>query len=93
MKNSKNKNGVVHKSDVLDLVNNHICNYVTDKDSHEIIFALYKLIDDIKDMPVLEANWLRDDDGAWKCSHCGNRFSNATDRRYNHCDECGYTMV
>ena len=56
MKNSKNKNGVVHKSDVLDLVNNYIRNYVTDKDSHEIIFVLYKLVDDINDMPVLEAN-------------------------------------
>ena len=43
MKNSKN--GIVNKSDVLEL-NNRIHSYATDKDKHDIVFVLYKLVDD-----------------------------------------------
>ena len=91
----KLKNGTVLKSDVLELVNNHIRNYATDNNSHsrDVVVSLYKLVDEIYDMPVREANWVRDTDGAWKCSNCGHRFFNATGRWHNHCDECGYTMV
>lgn len=87
------KNGTVLKSDVLALINCHIRAYVVDNTKHEAVLALYKLSDAIDDMPVREANWLRDTDGAWKCSHCGNRFFNGTGRWHNYCDECGYTMV
>ena len=86
-------NGTVLKSEVLALVNSHIRTYTIDKQSYDIVLALYKLTDDIDSMPVREANWLRDTDGAWKCSNCGHRFFNGTDRWPNHCTECGFTMV
>ena len=73
---SESKNGTVLKSDVLALINCHIRAYAVDSTKHNEVVALYKLFDVINEMPVREANWLREPDGAWKCSHCGYRFFN-----------------
>ena len=90
---SEIKNGTILKSNVLILVNSHIRDYAIDNNNQEVVLALYKLLDDIGNMSVREANWLRDTDGTWKCSHCGYRFFNGTGRWHNHCDNCGFTMV
>lgn len=85
--------GRVLKSDVLARINCHIRAYVLDNEKREAVSALYKLFDAINDMPVQEANWLRCDDGAWQCSHCGFRFWNSIGSWVHHCERCGYTMI
>ena len=90
---NKSKNGTILKSDIEAIINCHIRAYVIDNTKHEVVLALYKLLDQVDDMPVREANWLREPDGAWKCSHCGYRFFNGVGCWKKHCSECGYTMV
>lgn len=90
---NKTKNGTVLKSDVLALINSHIRAYAVDMTNHNEVVALYKLFDAIDGMPIQEANWIRDPDGAWKCSHCGFRFFNGAGMWHDHCTGCGYTMV
>lgn len=87
------KDGKILKSNVIALINCHIRAYITDNEKPEAVHALYKLIDDIEDMPVQEAHWLKDEDGAWKCSHCGYRFWNGVGSWFNYCKHCGYVMV
>ena len=90
---NESRDGRVLKSNVEAIINAHIRAYIIDKDKSEIAFALYKLLDAIDDMPVQEASWIRDDDGAWRCSHCGYRFFNGIGSWHNHCVGCGYTMI
>ena len=89
----ESKNGTVLKSDVEAIINCHIRAYAIDNTKHEAVLALYKLLDAIDEMSVREANWLRESDGAWKCSRCGYKFWNGTDSWIHHCENCGYTMI
>lgn len=88
-----NKNGTVLKSDVLAKINCHIRAYIIDNDKRDVALALYQLLDAVDTMPIREANWLREPDGAWKCSNCGFRIWNGAGTWLNHCEHCGYTMV
>ena len=85
--------GKILKSDVIRVIENRIreihLNAIEEKDP---ISQLYKLIDKIEKMPIQEANWVRDADGAWKCTHCGYRFFNGTGMWKDHCPKCGYHM-
>ena len=90
----KPKDGNILKSDVLWIIQNYIRGIqMNDYGSDSGIPQLYAVMEQIEKMEVQEAHWVRDEDGAWKCSHCGYRFFNGTGRWHNHCDECGYTMV
>ena len=57
------------------------------------VLALYKLLDEIDSIPTKEATWIRDADGARRCSNCGYRFFNATAYYHNYCCNCGYVMT
>lgn len=90
----KPKDGNILKSDVLWIIQNYIRSIqMNDYSNDNGIPQLYAVMEQIEKMEVQEANWLREPDGAWKCSHCGYRFFNGIGRWHNHCSECGYTMV
>lgn len=89
----KTKDGTVLKSDILAQINCKIRAYIVDNNKHDIVLALYELFDSIDDMPVRESKWVRDTDGAWKCSHCGYRFWNCVGKWVDYCENCGYEMI
>lgn len=90
----KPKDGNILKSDVLWIIQNYIRGIqMNDYGSDNGIPQLYAVMQQIEDMDVQEANWLKDDDGACRCSHCGHRFWNGLDTWVDHCIKCGYKMV
>ena len=90
----KPKDGNILKSDVLWIIQNYIRGIqMNDYGSDSGIPQLYAVMEQIENMEVQEAHWVRDEDGAWKCSHCGYRFFNGTKTWHDHCTDCGYTMV
>lgn len=90
---NKYKDGSIQKSDVLWLLQNHIREIqIADEANTPCIPQLYAVMDKIGEMEVQEAYWLRDTDGAWKCSHCGYRFFNGTGRWPQYCTGCGFEM-
>lgn len=93
--NPKNTDGIILKSEVIQIIESDI-RRITMNATYGMkkyaVPSLYLLSDKIKSMPVHEANWIRDDDGAWKCSHCGYRFFNGANIWHKHCNECGYFM-
>ena len=90
----KPKDGNILKSDVLWIIQNYIRGIqMNDYGSDSGIPQLYAVMERIENMEVQEAHWVRDEDGAWKCSHCGYIFFNGTKTWHDHCTDCGYTMV
>ena len=90
----KPKDGNVLKSDVLWIIQNYIRDIqMKDYSSDNGIPQLYAVMDQIENMEVQEAHWIKDEDGAWKCSHCGYRFFNGVGIWHDHCIGCGYTMI
>lgn len=90
---NKPKDGAVLKSDVLWIIQNHIRNIQMNGAENKSIKELYSVMEQIGDMEVQEAHWLKCDDGAWKCSHCGFKFWNCTKHWMDYCEDCGYKMV
>ena len=91
---NKPKDGAVLKSDVLWIIQNYIRGVqMLDHSRDSGIPQLYAVMDQIEKMDVQEANWIRDEDGALKCTHCGFRFFNGTGRWCRHCEGCGFKMV
>ena len=67
----KPKDGNVLKSDVLWIIQNYIRGIqMNDYGSDKGIPQLYAVMEQIEEMEVQEANWLKNDKGAWVC--CGN---------------------
>lgn len=90
----KPKDGNVLKSDVLWIIQNYIRGIqMNDYSKDSGIPQLYAVMEQIEKMAVQEANWLRESDGALKCSHCGYRFFNGAGTWESHCTGCGYKMI
>lgn len=91
---NKPKDGNILKSDVLWIIQDYIRGIqMNDYGSDSGIPQLYAVMEQIEKMEVQEAHWVRDADGAWRCSHCGYRFFNGAGTWHDHCTGCGYTMV
>lgn len=82
----------VKKIDVIDILQNSIRKIHTEKSDKSTIEHLYDIIDEINKLPSRTAYWLRDTDGAWKCSNCGHRFFNGAQLWKYHCSGCGFYM-
>lgn len=90
----KPKDGSVLKSDVLWIIQNYIRGIqMNDYSSDKCIPQLYAVMEQIENMEVQEANWLKNDRGVWVCSHCGYGFYNSIGTWVDHCEKCGYKMV
>ena len=90
----KPKDGNILKSDVLWIIQNYIRGIqMNDYGSDKGIPQLYAVMKQIEDMEVQEANWLKNEKGAWVCSHCGYGFYNGVGTWVDHCEKCGYKMV
>ena len=90
----KPKDGSILKSDVLWIIQDYIRGIqMNDYGSDSGIPQLYAVMERIEKMEVQEANWLKDEKGAWVCSNCGHGFYNGTGHWVGHCEQCGYKMV